>query len=50
MNVWAQFLYWSEDYPTGPDDRICRSPWKNEPEEEPEGQPAPNSPPGQGDL
>ncbi|KAJ7392017.1 hypothetical protein OS493_014953 [Desmophyllum pertusum] len=26
MNVWAQFFYWSEVYPTGPDDRNCLSP------------------------
>ncbi|XP_078356069.1 uncharacterized protein LOC144640885, partial [Oculina patagonica] len=26
MNVWTHFFYWSDQYPTGPDDRICRSP------------------------
>ncbi|XP_078344954.1 uncharacterized protein LOC144630471 [Oculina patagonica] len=26
MNVWTQFFYWSDQYPTGSDDRICRSP------------------------
>ncbi|XP_078344643.1 uncharacterized protein LOC144630195 isoform X2 [Oculina patagonica] len=26
MNVWAQFFYWSEVYPVGPDDRTCFSP------------------------
>ena len=46
MNVWAQFLYWSEDYPTGPNDRVCRSPWKEA--EEPEEEPPANPPPAQG--
>ena len=36
MHVWAQFLYWSEDYPNGPNDRRCRTPWKTELENEPE--------------
>jgi len=26
MNVWANFFYWADHYPTGPDDRICRAP------------------------
>lgn len=46
MHVWAQFLYWSEDYPNGPNDRICRTPWKKEVENEPEKYLAPNTPPG----
>ena len=44
MNVWALFLYWSEDYPQGPNDRICRTPWKKEPENEPEEEGSANPP------
>ena len=25
MNVWIHFLYWTESYPTGPDDARCTS-------------------------
>ncbi|XP_028514531.1 uncharacterized protein LOC110237834 [Exaiptasia diaphana] len=25
MNVWFYYLYWSDNYPTGPDDSRCRS-------------------------
>ncbi|XP_078344331.1 uncharacterized protein LOC144629949 isoform X1 [Oculina patagonica] len=28
MNVYTHFVYWSDQYPTGPDDPICRSPGK----------------------
>ncbi|XP_078345067.1 uncharacterized protein LOC144630573 [Oculina patagonica] len=28
MNVWTHFIYWSDKYPTGPNDRICTSPGK----------------------
>ena len=24
MNVWVYYLYWSNKYPVGPDDPICR--------------------------
>ena len=23
MNVWIQYLYWTDEYPTGPDDPRC---------------------------
>lgn len=26
MNVWMYYIYWSDNYPTGPKDPICRSP------------------------
>ena len=25
MNVWIKYLYWSDKYPTGPDDPECTS-------------------------
>ena len=24
MNVWIQYLYWVDSYPTGPDDPKCK--------------------------
>ena len=24
MNVWVYYLYWSNKYPVGPDDPVCR--------------------------
>lgn len=35
MNVWTHFFFWSDHYPTGPEDRICMSPRnkRNETEE-----------------
>lgn len=26
MNVWTHFYYWSDHYPSGPDDPICKVP------------------------
>lgn len=23
MNVWIQYMYWTDNYPTGPDDERC---------------------------